>query len=61
MITHDSFSTARYLLQRLKCSRNTTSADVYEEQYDTTESLFETWLTASDAINKVKIGLEDVI
>ena len=57
MIIH----TARSLLRRLKCFSNTTSADVYEELYDTTVSLFETWLTASDTSNKVIIGLDDVI
>ncbi len=55
MVIHDSFSAARSLLQRLKCFSDTTSADVYEELYNTTVSLFETWLTASDASDEVKI------
>ena len=59
MIYSQFISTARSLLHRLKHDEN--RSDLYEEQCDAIVSLFETWLTASDAIDEVNLGVECVI
>ena len=61
MITLDSVATVQCLLKRLKSDNS--KSDLYEEEYDSVVSLFETWLSASDkdAINKLKYVIQNEI